>query len=181
MQQIKQWKWSCQGVNNQKGINNLGIVLKNEVNKICEKPLILDFGVIQDDYSLKTNTFPIPIPISDYSICRGVSWNPSKPMTMTWWADEAPYVEGWEDEDWSDKGWHGVPEDLHNPPKEAVPHGHGSKGESEIECGKHYHDVYLPDKMRWIKPNDRVLVAWVGVDAVVIDIILNAEEVLQSE
>jgi len=34
--------------------------------------------------------------------------------------------------------------------------------------------------MRWIKPNDRVLVAWVGVDAVVIDLILNAKVVLEN-
>ena len=102
-------------------------------------------------------------------------------MTMTWWADEAPYVAGWENEDWSEKGWRGrTGEDLHNPPKEKAPHGHGPKGESGVDCGKHYHDVYLPDKMRRLKPNDRVLVAWVGVDAVVIDIIMNAGEVFSD-
>lgn len=58
-------------------------------------------------------------------------------------------------------------------------HGHGPKGESLIECGKHYHDVYLPDKMRWIKPGDRVLVAWVQNDAVVVDIILTAKAVTE--
>lgn len=168
-------------MSNQNGINNLGIVLKNEMNKICDKPLVLDFGVIQEDYSLKTNTFPVAIPVTDYVICRSVSWNPAKPMTMTWWAGEAPYVDGWENEDWSDKGWHGkAGGDLHNPPEELKSHGHGPKGESEINCGKHYHDVYVPDKMRWLKPNDRVLVAWVGVDAVVIDIIINAKEVFEN-
>lgn len=167
-------------MSNRNGINNLAIVLKNEMNKVSDKPLILDFGVIQEDYSLKTNTFPVAIPVTDYSLCRSVSYNPAKPMTMTWWAGEAPYVEGWENEDWSDKGWQGGNEDLHNPPKEEISHGHGPKGESKIDCGKHYHDVYLPDKMRWIKPNDRVLVAWVGVDAVVIDIIMDAEEVLRN-
>lgn len=168
-------------MSNQNGINNLGIVLKNEMNKVCGKPFVLDFGVILEDYSLKTNTFPIPIPVGDYSVCRSVSWNPAKPMTMTWWADEAPYVEGWEDEDWSDKGWHGRQDgDLHNPTKESVSHGHGPKGESEISCGKHYHDVYLPDKMRRLKPGDRVLVAWAGADAVVIDIIMDAKEVFED-
>ena len=167
-------------MSNKNGINNLAIVLKNEMNKVCDKPLILDFGVIQADYSLKTNTFPVAIPVTDYCLCRSVSYNPAKPMTMTWWAGEAPYVKGWENQDWSDKGWQGGTEDLHNPPKEETSHGHGSKGESKIDCGKHYHDVYLPDKMRWIKPNDRVLVAWVGVDAVVIDIIMDAEEALRN-
>ena len=31
---------------------------------------MLDFGEIQDDYSLKTNTFSIPIPVEDYHVCR---------------------------------------------------------------------------------------------------------------
>jgi hypothetical protein len=168
-------------MSNQNGINNLGIVLRNEMSKICDKPLVLDFGVIQEDYSLKTNTFPVSIPVTDYVVCRSVSWNPAKPMTMTWWADEAPYVAGWENEDWSEKGWRGrTGEDSHNPPEEAIPHGHGSKGESAVNCGKHYHDVYVPDKMRRLKPDDRVLVAWVGVDAVVIDIIINAGEVFSD-
>mgnify|MGYP007102638735 CR=1 FL=1 len=30
----------------------------------------LTFGEIQDDYSLKTNTFSIPIPVEDYHVCR---------------------------------------------------------------------------------------------------------------
>ncbi len=162
------------------GINSLGIVIKNEIVKGNEKPLVLDFGLIEDDYSLRTNTFPVSIPISDYSICRSISYNPKKPLTMTWWEGEAPYVEGWQDEDWSDEGWQGGKIDLHNPPAEPVPHKHGPKGESEVDCGKHYHDVYLPEKMRWIKPGDRVLVAWIGVDAVVIDIIMNAEEALRN-
>lgn len=167
-------------MSNQNGINNLGIILKNEMNKVYDRPLVLDFGVILNDYSLKTNTFPIPIPVSDYSVCRSVSYNPAKPLTMTWWEGEAPYVEGWEDEDWTEKGWNGGNEDSHNPPAEAVSHGHGPKGESDINCGKHYHDVYLPGKMRRLKPNDRVLVAWIGVDAVVIDIIMDAKEVFSD-
>ena len=40
--------------------------------------------------------------------------------------------------------------------------------------------MYVPDKMRRLKPDDRVLVAWVGVDAVVIDIIINAGEVFSD-
>lgn len=43
--------------------------------------------------------------------------------------------------------------------------------------GKHKHTVVVPEKMRSIKPGDRVLVAWVGDDAVVVDIILPATDV----
>ena len=79
-----------------KGFQHLGSVIRQEVQNGIKSPLVLDFGVIQEDYSLLTNTYPIPIPIEDYSICRGVSWNPAKPMTMTWWQGEDPVVEGWE-------------------------------------------------------------------------------------
>ena len=53
-------------------------------------------------------------------------------------------------------------------------HGHvnASPGDSA-----HRHDVLIPEKMRQIKPGDRVLVAWVGNDAVVLDIVLPGTEV----
>lgn len=38
--------------------------------------------------------------------------------------------------------------------------------------GSHSHSVLIPEKMRKLKPGDRVLVAWLGDDACVIDIIL---------
>lgn len=38
--------------------------------------------------------------------------------------------------------------------------------------GSHDHDIKIPEKMRSIKPGDRVLVAWVGDDACIIDLIL---------
>lgn len=72
---------------------------------------------------------------------------------------------------------------MHKPPDTFPVHKHNTKGEHDHDiCGSgmHYHDVYLPDKMRWIKPGDRVLVAWVGVDAVVIDLICNAKVVLND-
>lgn len=167
----------------QGGMNQLGILLMAQMQQTSAKPRVLDFGEIQEDYSLLTNTFTKPISVSDYSICRSISWNPAKPMTMTCWEGEAPNIGGWEGEDWSEDGWKGGPMDLHNPPIGIPPHGHDKKGAHNHDlCGSgvHYHDVYLPDKMRWIKPGDRVLVAWVGVDAVVIDIILNAEAVLEN-
>ena len=44
--------------------------------------------------------------------------------------------------------------------------------------GEHQHHVLIPEKMRQIKPGDRVLVAWVGDDACVIDLVLPATEVV---
>ncbi len=40
------------------------------------------------------------------------------------------------------------------------------------------HEVRLPEKMARIKPGDRVLVAWAGDDAVVIDIVMQAPDML---
>ncbi len=159
------------------GASKLAKVLTQRMKKCKESPLVLDFGEILPNMSLLTNTFPLEIPKGQYTICRSVSWNPAIPMTMTWRVDEAPSVQGWEEEDWSEKAWQGGPVDLHNPPV-SVPHMHGKKGEHDhgsCPTGQHYHDVYLPDKMRWIKPGDRVLVAWVEDEAVVIDIVLNSE------
>ena len=67
------------------------------------------------------------------------------------------------------------------PPIVGADHIHNSKGEhdhSEDADGKHYHDVYLPRKMYRIQPGDRVLVAWVGDDAVVIDVVMKATEMM---
>lgn len=162
------------------GVNRLGRVLQSQIYKTMQSPPVLDFGIIQEDYSLLTNSFPAAIPLDGYLVCRSVSYNPAKPLTMTWWAGEAPSVQGWENEDWSEAGWQGGGSDKHNPPDAIPSHGHGGKGESAIDCGKHYHDVYVPDKMRWIKPGDRVLVAWVGVDAVVVDLLYQAKEVIKN-
>lgn len=55
------------------GISRLGGVLVERMITQNESGLILDFGSIQANYSLKTNTFPIAIPKSDYTVCRLVS------------------------------------------------------------------------------------------------------------
>jgi hypothetical protein len=111
------------------GINKLARVMQQRMQEVNKSPLLLDFGVIQDDYSLLTNTFPIPIPKTDYLVCRDVTHDPGKPLTQTKTVD------------------------LHS------------------------HDVVLPESMRWLKPGDRVLVAWVQNDAVVIDIVLPATKI----
>lgn len=85
---------------------------------------VLDFGSINKDMSLLTNTFPIPIPHSEYHVCRLVGG-----LAYT--------VSG---------GFHG---------------GH------EGGNGSHTHTAKPPQ----IKPGDRVLVAWVQNEAVVIDVV----------
>ena len=50
----------------------------------------------------------------------------------------------------------------------------GSHGHPDASPpGTHYHKVKLPKKMRWLKPGDKVLIAWIQNEAVVIDIVYN--------
>lgn len=99
-----------------------------------ESPLILDFGEIQANGSLITNTFPVPIPKGDYSVCRSVNGY----MLAT-----------------SESSWTGHLQDDK--------HVHGSLS----GVPSHSHDVPMPK----LKSGDRVLVAWVQNEAVVVDII----------
>ncbi len=115
------------------GMNKLAGVLSTRMRIENEQPLVLDFGGIQPNGSLLTNTYPQPIPKGAYSVCRH--------LTLGAEGDELSSAEG---------GEHG---------------GHDSGD------GSHTHMVKVPEKMRSLLPGDRVLVAWVENDAVVIDII----------
>lgn len=138
------------------GVNKLGKILQKRMEETNISPLVLDFGVIQSDYSLRTNTFPITIPKTDYLVCRDVAHNPNLPLTQTK----------------NEQGQH--PHGLSGSHSQYQGSGEHTHPETE---GIHVHDVVLPDAMHWLKPGDRVLVAWVQNDAVVIDIILPATRI----
>ncbi len=124
------------------GLNKLAQVMQQRINRNQEvnSALLLDFGTIQGDMSLKTNTFAIPIPQADYHVCRQVTLGPTGSLlTKT-----------------KTQGQHG---------------GHIGGD------GSHDHDIKVPEKMRSIMPGDRVLVAWVQSEAVIIDIVLRGTEV----
>lgn len=55
------------------GTNKLANVLIKRIKKEGESPLFLDFGEIQENESLTTNTFPVAIPKGQYSICRHIN------------------------------------------------------------------------------------------------------------
>lgn len=57
------------------------------------------------------------------------------------------------------------------------PHSHPGAGEP----GTHLHPVLLPKKMRWLRPGDKVLVAWVQNEACIIDIIYSGSWVGDCE
>ena len=110
---------------NTPGASRLAGAIRGIAGLDKDDSLILDYGVINSDGSLTTNTFPAAIPKSDYMVC---SWlNVSGTST-------------------------------------------GRGGDPE-----HTHYVSLGSKLR---AGDRVLVAWVQDDAVVIDKILHGNQVL---
>lgn len=109
------------------GANKLAQVMSSRMKDESASPLVLDFGSINGNYILTTNTFPVEIPKGDYSVCRHVC------------------------------GMHlGITG--------------GSHGGHESGNGIHSHNVDIP----MLKPGDRVLVAWIQNDAVVIDVIIPA-------
>lgn len=113
--------------NGNPGINKMCRVISRRAEKVAgkaERDLVLDFGEIKKDYSLLTNTFPIPIPRGDYHVCRLVGGLKYK-------------ITG------------------------------GTHGGHEGGNGSHSHTAEPPK----IKPGDRVLVAWVQNEAVVIDVV----------
>lgn len=147
------------GYDSNKGASKLGAVFTERIRNMNNlKAAPLDFGVIQEDYSLKANNFDKPIPKGEYSVCRQLTLGETDThLTFT--------IAG------------GNPKDgTHNHGSSGA-HTHGlTSGGAHVHMGEgpHVHDVLIPEKMRWLKPGDRVLLAWVGNEAVVIDIILKS-------
>lgn len=82
------------------GINHLARTLQSrmERNQNARSTLMLDFGSIQPDYSLLTNTYPIPIPKRDYMVCRqltlgSVNLLPGDRVLVAWVQNDAIVVD----------------------------------------------------------------------------------------
>ena len=114
------------------GTNRLANVLTDRMKRESESPLYLDFGEIQANGSLITNTFPVAVPKGQYSVCRYVGG-----LTFE--------ISG---------GGH---------------EGHEEQT-TDHNTGSHTHTVKPPA----VKSGDRVLVAWVQSEAVVIDVIVSS-------
>ena len=194
------------------GINKLASTVNGRIqdNQEAHSDLVLDFGNILDDWSLRTNTYPIPIPRSDYYVCRSLTLGTTG-SSLTTTSTDGSHSHGSAGEhshpsagshEHSGAGSHdhsggdhshsggkhekhesGTGEHSHSGGDHSHSggtHSHGSAGDhshgaagshSHGSAGSHNHSVTVPEKMRSLKPGDRVLVAWVQSDAVVIDII----------
>ena len=80
------------------GISKLAKTLDRRMSEHGEGQLTPDFGKIQNDKSLLMNTFPVPIPASDYSVCGtlcGISGGrrlAAGDRVLVIWANDEPVV-----------------------------------------------------------------------------------------
>lgn len=166
-----------------KGVNHLAQVLAGQSKKDQDRnsALVLDFGEIMDDYSLQTNTFSIPIPVEDYHVCRQLTLGKTGDILAK--TQEIGSPGGGEhnhkkvatlldSRGLPCTGTIGIPAAGQPGPPDPPQSSAGSGGDE----GAHQHHVLIPEKMRRLKPGDRVLVAWVQSEAVVVDIICPAED-----
>ena len=161
------------------GTNKLGQAIARRINASMETPLVLDFGEIMDDESLLTNTFPTPIPKGDYHVCRQLTLGKKNDILAKTQNIGSP-GSGEHDHKVVSmlrdsrglpcSGTIGTPASGQPDPPDPPQSSAGSGGSE----GAHQHHVLIPEKMRSLKPGDRVLVAWVQNEAVVIDIVVSS-------
>lgn len=86
-----------EGFDGHPGTVRLASVLSQRMKRENESPLVLDFGEIQANHSLVTNTFPVPVPKGEYSVCRHVtdtySLNPGDRVLAAWVQNEAIVID----------------------------------------------------------------------------------------
>lgn len=166
-----------------KGVNHLAQVLAEQSKKDQDRnsALVLDFGEIMDDYSLQTNTFSIPIPVEDYHVCRQLTLGKTGDILAKTQEIGSPgsgehnhkkVATLLDSRGLPCTGTIGIPAAGQPGPPDPPQSSAGSGGDE----GAHQHHVLIPEKMRRLKPGDRVLVAWVQSEAVVVDIICPAED-----
>ena len=130
------------------GISQLAGVLSDRMKAESESPPILDFAVINDDYSLRTNRFPVDIPKEDYTVCRHLC---ERELKLESEESESSQISG---------GAHA-----------GHTEGDGSHTHSVDTAHKHEY------KPRYLKPKDRVLVGWIQNEVIVIDLIVPAVDI----
>lgn len=162
------------------GLNKLAQVMQERMNRNQDAnngALILDFGTIQPDMSLKTNTFAIAIPQTDYHVCRQLTLGPTHNILAKTQDIGKPHsgshIHNTHSLTCSSHGGSvtgTTGEATSAAPDPPIPSERTAGGDSHD--GEHQHHVLIPEKMRQIKPGDRVLVAWVQSEAVIVDIVL---------
>lgn len=164
---------------NSPGMSHLAGIMVGLTRDNNNASLVLDFGVIQSDGSLLTNTYPIAIPATDYLVCRGcVLPNSEVVNSDATIAKNKSHRHKFDDEliieIETEKA--GVVENHFH--QVQIPFLDVRTENSAVTQYEHDHgvDIARPSQ-RCLTAGDRVLVAWVYNDAVVIDIIKSASEI----
>ncbi len=162
------------------GASKFATVMTQRINKCKESPLVLDFGKILPNMSLLTNTFPLEIPKGQYTVCRQLTLGPTydilaktQDMGMPHSGSHIHHTINLTCNHHGGNQVGTVGEATGDAPDPPIPSKRITGSDSSD--GMHQHHVLIPEKMRWLKPGDRVLVAWVEDEAVVVDIVLNSE------
>lgn len=149
------------------GINLLARVMQQRMQAVGATPPMLDFGVINADMSLSLNCFGIPIPKTDYLVA----------CHLTLGAEGSVLAQTTENGGHTHTGG----EHTHSGGEHAQYTGSGnhshSGGSHTHTIEDHKHQALVSAKLASLKAGDRVIAAWVGNDAVVLDIIVPATEV----
>lgn len=149
------------------GKNNPGVAALAETLSAVSKngqqgaDKILDYGEILWDGSLLCNTYKVAIPKGSYMICRSIAWPNSDAVNTT------------------TNGGHKKKYEIDFALASPTGAVSGTVGPLEINHSPHKHEVERARPcQRHLQPGDHVLVAWIGYDACVIDIIVPATDVL---
>lgn len=157
------------------GINRLARAINTRIGEAAFSRPSLAFGTIQPDMSLLIDSFPIPIPQTDYLVCRSLAIG-STDSVLTRTAVDGAHMHGTHgNHPHGPSGGHAqyTGDGVHTHPGSEGAHSHPASGGEMV----HVHEVLTPESMRWAQPGDRVLVAWIGNDAVVIDIFVSASSI----
>ena len=74
------------------GILKLATVLDKRSNEHQDDSMVADIGGIKAGKKLKLNSYPVLIPPSDYSACKGIGLLRKGDRVLVVWAGEEPVV-----------------------------------------------------------------------------------------
>lgn len=159
---------------NSPGLSRLASAFRGLTNGKDE--MILDFGVINSNGSLTTNNFPVPIPKEQYHVCRGVALPNSEIInSQETTATDKAHSHGYTEQT-TVTGRTGTSDGHSHSYNISLAPVRTSTATAQQNPHLHQVDIARPSQ-RMLAPGDRVLVAWVGGDAVVIDIIVKASRI----
>lgn len=162
---------------NNEGYNLLAREMQKRMQVVGDTPPMLDYGEILGDMSLQLNQFPLPIPQTDYFVCRALTMGRTGDILAKTQEMGKPHsgahIHQTVNLTCQDGAVTGTVGTATGPaPDPPSPPASAAGGDSSD--GAHQHHVLIPETMRWLQPGDRVLCVWVGSDVAVIDIILPA-------